>query len=305
MTRPLRVGIQLPHAERDIRWSEYEAIARAAEEVGFDSIWLGDHLLFRDEEQHGDSAPWDTWTMLAALASVTSRVQLGPLVACLGFVPPGVLARMAAAVDEISGGRLVLGVGAGWHEAEFRAFGLPFDHRASRFAEEFAVLRQLLSGERVTFEGRYVRVDGAVLLPRPARRPPLMIGSTGERVLGIALPHVESWNTWYDLYGNNVEGFRRESAKVTAAAELAGRDPAEIERSGCVFVVLDRASKGRPITDEAPPVEGPPERIAEHLSALAAAGASEAIIVVDPITERSVRTLGEAIAHLDAGPDDS
>jgi alkanesulfonate monooxygenase SsuD/methylene tetrahydromethanopterin reductase-like flavin-dependent oxidoreductase (luciferase family) len=212
---------------------------------------------------------------------------------------------MAAAVDEISGGRLVLGVGAGWHEAEFRAFGLPFDHRASRFAEEFAVLRQLLSGERVTFEGRYVRVDGAVLLPRPARRPPLMIGSTGERVLGIALPHVESWNTWYDLYGNNVEGFRRESAKVTAAAELAGRDPAEIERSGCVFVVLDRASKGRPITDEAPPVEGPPERIAEHLSALAAAGASEAIIVVDPITERSVRTLGEAIAHLDAGPDDS
>src|SRR5712692_10523615 len=107
--RPLRVGVQLPEVEREVRWPEYVVLAKAAEEVGFDSIWLGDHLLYRDDgrPEHG---PWDCWTTLAGLAAVTTRVRLGPLVACLAFHAPGVLARVAASVDEISGGRLVLGV---------------------------------------------------------------------------------------------------------------------------------------------------------------------------------------------------
>ncbi len=134
MGRPLRIGIQLPEVEREVRWPEYVAMARAAERAGFDSIWLGDHLLYRADEQP-ERGPWDTWTLLAGLAAVTERVQLGPLVACLAFHPPGLLARMAASVGEISGGRLVLGVGAGWNEPEFLAFGIPFDHRAARFEE--------------------------------------------------------------------------------------------------------------------------------------------------------------------------
>src|ERR671936_1545585 len=128
MADRMRVGIQLPEVEREVRWPEYVAMARAAEEVGFDSIWLGDHLLYRGDGRP-ERGPWDIWTSLAALASVTERVQLGPLVACLAFHPPAILARMAAAVDEISGGRFVLGVGAGWNEPEFRAFGIPFDAR--------------------------------------------------------------------------------------------------------------------------------------------------------------------------------
>jgi probable F420-dependent oxidoreductase len=297
--RPLRVGIQLPEVERNVRWPEYVAIARAAEEAGFDSIWMGDHLLYRDDGRP-ERGPWDAWTILSGLAAVTERVRLGPLVACLGFHPPGVLARMAATADEISRGRLVLAVGAGWNQTEFDAFGLPFDHRVDRFEEAFAIVRGLLSGERVTLHGTYWRAEDAVLLPAPPRRPTLMVGSTGARVLAIALPHVDAWNTWYDLYGNSADGFERESAKVTAAAEGAGRDPSEIERSACVLVVLDRGVGERPVSDDYAPVGGDPKKVAAHLRELAEAGAGEAILVASPITESSVRRLGAALALLDA-----
>ena len=115
-------------------WPEYLAMARAAEDAGFDSIWLGDHLLYRGEGEE-ERGPWEAWTLLGALAAVTERVDLGPLVACTAFHPPGLIAKMAATVAEIAGGRFVLGLGAGWNEEEFRAFGLPFDHRVSRFEE--------------------------------------------------------------------------------------------------------------------------------------------------------------------------
>jgi alkanesulfonate monooxygenase SsuD/methylene tetrahydromethanopterin reductase-like flavin-dependent oxidoreductase (luciferase family) len=184
----MRIGVQLPEIERDVRWHEYVAMARAAEEAGFDSIWLGDHLLYRDSL--GERGPRDVWTQLAGLAAVTERVRLGPLVACTAFHRPGLLARLAASVDEISGGRLVVGLGAGWNEIEFRAFGIPFDNRVARFGEAFEIIRRLLAGEHVTFAGRFYGVEDAVLLPRPARRPPLMVGTNGPRMLAITLPHV-------------------------------------------------------------------------------------------------------------------
>jgi probable F420-dependent oxidoreductase len=283
----MRVGVQLPEVERDVRWPEYAAMARAAEESGFASIWIGDHLLYRDPER----APWEAWTLLSALAAVTERVQLGPLVACAGFHPPAVLAKMAATVDEVSRGRFVLGLGAGWNRAEFDAFGIPFDRRVSRFAEAFAIVRGLLAGEHVTLAGTYSAAQDAVLLPPPARRVPLMIGSNGPRVLGLTLPHVDAWNTWYTDYGNTAEGFAALNARITAAAVEAGRAPGDVARSACVHVVLDRSSRERPI--EVPPVE--PADIAARLRELEDAGADEAILVVTPITEASIRTLGEAL----------
>jgi probable F420-dependent oxidoreductase len=299
VARPLRVGVQLPEVERDVRWPEELAMARAAEEVGFDSVWVGDHLLYRGDGGP-ERGPWDAWVVLSAIAAVTERVRLGPLVACAAFHPPGILARMAAGADEVSGGRFVLGIGAGWNETEFRAFGLPFEHRVARFEESFEVVRRLLAGERVTFEGRFANVEDAVLLPPPRRRVPLMIGSSGERVLAAALPHVDAWNAWFDLFDNSPEGFARESAKVDAVAERVGRPPAEIARSGCVLVVLDRSSGERAIPDGLAPAEGTPERIAARLRELAEAGADEAILVVDPITARSIRSLGDTLAALDA-----
>src|SRR3954447_3776278 len=150
-------------------------MARAAEAAGFDSIWLGDHLLYRGNDRP-ERGPWDVWTALSALAASTRRIKLGPLVAPTAFHEPGVLARMAAAIDEISGGRFVLGLGTGWNETEFDAFGFPFDHKVSRFEEAFEIIRRLLAGEHVTFDGSYYRVQDAILLPPPARPLPLMVG---------------------------------------------------------------------------------------------------------------------------------
>jgi probable F420-dependent oxidoreductase len=298
VTRPLRVGIQLPEVERDVRWPEYVAMAHAAEAAGFDSLWVGDHLLYRGEGR-GERGPWEAWALLSALAAVTGGVQIGPLVACLSFRPPGILAKTAAAVDEISGGRLVLGVGAGWNETEFRAFGLPFDHRVSRFEEAFEILRRLLAGERVTVPGRYWEAEEAVLLPRPARRPRLMVGSNSPRMLKITLPYVDAWNTWYQPYGNLPERFASLNESVSAAAERVGRRPEDVERSACTLIVLDRAAVERPIQNGVVPLEGSMDRIASGLRDLAEAGADEAILVVSPITERSIRALEETLVLLD------
>jgi alkanesulfonate monooxygenase SsuD/methylene tetrahydromethanopterin reductase-like flavin-dependent oxidoreductase (luciferase family) len=196
-------------------------------------------------------------------------------------------------VDEVSAGRLVLGIGAGWNEAEFRAFGFPVDRLVSRFAESFEVVRRLLAGDRVSFSGAFVSVDDAVLLPRPARRVPLMIGANGDRILSIALPYADAWNTWYTPYGNTVDGFADANATVTGICERVGRDPRELQRSACVFAAVDGGAGERP--HDVPPVQ--PAALAAHLQGLADAGADEAILVVDPISERSVRTLDAALAH--------
>jgi alkanesulfonate monooxygenase SsuD/methylene tetrahydromethanopterin reductase-like flavin-dependent oxidoreductase (luciferase family) len=274
-------------------------MARAAEEVGFDSVWVGDHLLYRGDGRR-ERGPWDAWVLLAAIAAATDRVRLGPLVACAAFHPPGILARMAAGVDEVGAGRFVFGIGAGWNETEFRAFGLPYAERVARFEESFDAIRRLLAGERVTTQGRFVSLEDAVLLPPPARRVPLMIGSSGTRVLTATLAHVDAWNAWFDLFGNSPEGFANESAKVDAVAERVGRPAAEVERSACVLVVLDRWTAERPAPEGFAALDGTPDAIAAELRAFAEAGAHEAILVVDPITERSIRALGDVLAALDA-----
>ncbi|MDQ3176674.1 MAG: LLM class flavin-dependent oxidoreductase [Actinomycetota bacterium] len=293
----LRVGVQLPEVERHVSWPEYRDMARAAEEVGFDSIWIGDHLLYRDDGRD-ERGPWDAWSLLSALAAVTDRVRLGPLVACTAFCPPGLLARRAAAIQEISGGRFVLGLGAGWSETEFRAFGVPFDHRASRFIESFEIIRRLLAGERVTFEGRFERVRDAVLLPRPTTAPPLMIGSIGERVLREALAHADAWNIWYDWYGNTPAGFATHNDRVSELVNDAGREQSDVARTATVFVTLDDGTRDRPHARDVPALTGSPETIASGLAAFSSAGVDEVILVVSPITECTIRTLGHALAAL-------
>jgi alkanesulfonate monooxygenase SsuD/methylene tetrahydromethanopterin reductase-like flavin-dependent oxidoreductase (luciferase family) len=274
----VKIGVQLPEVEREVRWPELLAIAQAAEESGFDSIWVGDHMLYRGDGRP-ERGPWDAWAVLAALAASTTRVRLGPLVAATAFHPPGLVARMAAAIDEISGGRFVLGLGTGWNETEFRAFGIPFDHRVARFEEAFEIVRGLLAGERVTFAGRYHRVTDAVLLPPPRRRVPLMVGTTGPRVMAATGPHVDWWNCWYSWYGNTPSGF----------AELSARFEGGFRRSACVLVSVDGGEGERPLEDDAPSVDA--RDLRPHLDALAEAGADEAILVLDPIDEASVRAV--------------
>src|SRR2546427_6769476 len=205
--RPLRVGIQLPEVEREVRWPEVVSMARRADDAGFDAVWFGEHLLYRfaDGTSRG---PWEAWSMLAAIAAATTTIRLGPLVACTAFHNPAVLAKQADTLDEISGGRFVLGLGAGWNETEFRAFGIPFDHRIARFEEAFTIIRSLLRDGAVDFVGAYYEARDCALLPRGPRAggPPLMIGSIGERMLRIAAPHGDSWNAWYADTSNRPAG---------------------------------------------------------------------------------------------------
>jgi probable F420-dependent oxidoreductase len=293
--RPARIGIQLPEVERVVPWPEYRALAVAAEQSGFDSIWLGDHLLYRNDGGV-ERGPWEAWTLLAALAAVTERVVLGPLVACVGFHPPAVLAKMAATIDEVSGGRFVLGVGAGWNRAEFDAFGIPYDRRVDRFAESYAVIQPLVTGARTTHQGRYVQVDDAVLLP-PLHRPvPIMVGSNGQRMLELTLPTADMWNTWFSEFGNNAEGFERRNDAVTRIAQSVGRDPSTIERSACLLVITDHSTDERVPSEGVTPVDGSPSQIAAGITELHQAGADEVIVVVGPIDERSILTLAESVA---------
>jgi alkanesulfonate monooxygenase SsuD/methylene tetrahydromethanopterin reductase-like flavin-dependent oxidoreductase (luciferase family) len=288
----MRVGVQLPEVEREVRWPELAALARAAEETGFDSLWVGDHLLYRGDGR-GERGPWDCWTTLAALAGVTDRVELGPLVACTAFRPPGILARTAAAVDEVSGGRLRVALGAGWNEEEFRAFGIPFDRRTARFEEAFEVVRRLLAGERVTSHATFYELEDAVLLPPLARRAPLMVGGAGPRLLAATLPHVDWWNTWFDGFGNRAQGLPPLNARIDEACERAGREPSEVRRSVCLLVEIEGGAGERRAQPDAPAL--PADELTGELAALAAAGADEVILVLDPITEPAIRSLRTAL----------
>jgi probable F420-dependent oxidoreductase len=298
----MRVGVQLPEVEREVRWPEYVAMARAAEEVGFDTLWLGDHLLYRYED--GSSrGPWEVWTMLSALAASTSRIKLGPLVAATAFHAPAMLAKMAATVDEVSGGRLILGLGAGWNDTEFRAFGFPFDHRISRFEEAFTIIRTLLRDGRIDFDGEFFQARDCELLPRPATPggPPIMVGSVGPRMLEITLPHVEQWNVWYRQPKNSPEGLEPILRQVDQAARAVGRDPATLEKTSAVLVQL-AGGAGRVTKyddDVIPPLTGSPEEIATRLRDYAALGLAEVQLVVDPITEESIRALAPVLEALD------
>src|SRR4249919_1091696 len=208
MTRPCKIGVQLPEVERFVPWPEYLDLARRAEAVGYDSIWVGDHLIY-DLPDGSTRGPYEAWTTLAAIAAVTQRVEIGPLVASTAFHAPAMLAKQAATVDAISRGRLIVALGAGWNEREYRAFGFPFDHRVSRFEEAFPIIRTLLRDGRAGFDGVDYRVEAWGLDPGPAREggPPLMLGSSSPRMMRIGLPHVEAWNVWWSDYGNTPEGF--------------------------------------------------------------------------------------------------
>jgi alkanesulfonate monooxygenase SsuD/methylene tetrahydromethanopterin reductase-like flavin-dependent oxidoreductase (luciferase family) len=305
MPRPMKVGVQLPEVEWVPRWADIREMAQAAEEIGLDSIWVGDHLLYRYED--GTSrGPWEAWTQLAAIAAVTERVEIGPLVAATSFHNPAMIAKKAATLDEISGGRLILGLGAGWNEAEYTAYGYPFDHRVSRFEEAFTIIRTLLHDGRCDFAGDYYRVTDAELIPRGPRPegPPLMVGSMGERMLSITLPWVQSWNAWFTWFGNSPEGYPALRDQIDAACRAAGRDPTSVERTLAVLVAMP-GSTGRPQgshdRDPVAPMPGEPEVLAPALRAFAEMGVGHVQLVLDPITADSIRALEPTLAVLDAG----
>ena len=297
MTRPCKVGVQLPEVERFVPWPEYLDLARRAESAGYDSIWVGDHLVY-DLPDGSTRGPYEAWTTLAAIAAATERVEIGPLVASTGFHAPAMLAKQAATVDAISQGRLILGVGAGWNRREFDAFGFPYDRRVSRFEEALAIIAPLLREGRTTFHGQFYDVDDCVLDPRPVRAggPPIMLGSNSPRMLSIGLPVVDSWNVWWSIYDNSVERFAQVKAEVDAVMP-EGRT---VDATAAVLVTLP-GGRGRLMgeTYDASVTTVTPDDLGQHIRGLAAAGAMHLQLVLDPITAESIEVIGAVLADLD------
>ncbi len=285
--------MQLPETEYEATWREMVDMARMAEETGLDSLWVGDHLLYDEGGQR--SGPWEAWSVLAGLAAVTERIELGPLVAALPFHPPAVLAKAAATIDEISGGRLIFGAGAGSNEVEFAAFGLPFERRVSRFAEAFAIIRRLLAGERFSFDGEFYTLAECELIPRPPRPGsiPFMVGSNSPRMLALTLPHVTWWNSWYRHFDNDPNQVPALVAKVVAACTAAGRDPATLKKSVTVYIGFEGTPQRR---TGGTPWWGAMDEHVERLTQLETAGIDEVQGVLEPITARSIAQYGEIVA---------
>jgi probable F420-dependent oxidoreductase len=289
----MKIGLMLPLSADETRgFDELREMALAAEDGGLDSVWGADHLIFREDGT--TTGIHESWTVLTAVAAITSRVEIGPLVLALPFRNPALTAKMAAELDEVSGGRLILGLGCGWHRPEFDAFGYPFDHRVGRFEEGLEILVPLLRGERVSFEGRFHRASEAELLARPVRPggPPILIAGKRPRMLGLVAKHADQWNgAWYG-FPDQADELRTRLAKVRRALDDAGRDAASLVLTAGIFVAFPDAAPDAP--ERA--IRGTPDEIAGALAGYAELGIAHLITHVFPRSADSVRRLAEAAA---------
>lgn len=292
--QPMKIGVMLGIAEgalegRTPTFRDVQAMAQAAEEGGLDSIWLADHLIYRFPEQE-EFAPWEAFTMLSALAAVTTRVELGTMVASTSFRPPALLAKMADAIDEISGGRFVLGLGAGWHQPEYEAFGYPFDHLASRFEEALQVIVPLLREGHVDFQGKYYQVNNCVLRPRGPSKggPSILIGAGRPRMLRLVARYADAWNTAWHIDPAVVQ---QRYAQLRTACEEVGRDPAEITLTAGVSVRLQSGEA----SEEERAITGSPEEIARRLHEFAGTGTAHLIVSLEPRTAKTIEQLAHVV----------
>lgn len=297
----MKVGVFLtPWGEggdgSDPTWRDVLHRAQLAEAIGADSVWVSDHLQM-EPEPGLRLGGWEGWSQIAALAAVVSRVEIGALVMCALWRNPALLAKMADTVDEISGGRLILGLGAGWHEPEFRAFGFPFDHRIDRFEEALAVIVPLLREGQVNFSGTYVTARECELRPRGPRAggPPIMIGALANRprVLSLAAQYADIWNAWLSWQANTPEAILPAIAAVNAACATAGRDPGTLCRS--VAVQIDYPDSVPNRAPGAQPLQGSPQALAEILHGFAGVGIDHVQVVLNPNTSRSIERFGLAL----------
>lgn len=272
----MRIGVTVPLAYGDLvdgrapTFAETLEFSRTAEALELDSIWVFDHLLFRFPPEPDDGLH-EAWTTLTALAPVVPRVELGALVMCSSFRNAGLMAKMAATLDDLSGGRLILGLGSGWHRPEYEAFGFPFDHLVGRFEEDLEVINRLLGGQTVDFEGRWSRYSQARLLPPPARVPPILVASKGERMLRLTAEWADAWNTAW--FGRIDDRLRERMRGLDEACDAAGRDRASIRRT--VGIRLHEPGMGK---DDRESTDAGAEALADLFDELEAFGFHDAII---------------------------
>jgi alkanesulfonate monooxygenase SsuD/methylene tetrahydromethanopterin reductase-like flavin-dependent oxidoreductase (luciferase family) len=290
----MKVGVALPIVGDETNIMGYPQLrnfALQAEALGVDSVWVTDHLLFRMPDRPPVGI-WESWSLIAALAEATKRVEIGTLVLSTPFRNPAVLAKMASTVDAISGGRLILGLGAGWHQPEFEAFGIPFDHLVSRFEEALQIIVPLLREGEVDFQGTYYQARECVLRPRGPRPSgiPMLVGGERPRMLRLTARYADMWNTAW-LGQPRLLPERR--AKLDAACSEQGRDRASLATTVGITILPPEHTVESPDLDQA--LFGTAEAVADGLRAYEAFGVAHAICRLNPFTEQSLAWLGQVL----------
>lgn len=293
----MKIGVVLPLVEYP-QWqpgySEIRELALQAEEADFDSIWLFDHLLFRPKSRP-TSGVWECWTILAALAEATRRIELGTLVLCTAFRNPALLAKMAVTLDAVSGGRLILGLGAGWHKPEFDAFGIPFDHRVGRFEEALQIIAPLLRTGRVDFQGKYYWAHEGELKPGSIRPggPPILVGASRPRMLRLTARYADMWNAcWLGPARTLVP---RQEAFLAACAQ-EGRNPATLAVTVGMNVFFDTLDATLPDwANHESAIIGSVEHVAAAFHDYEALGVSQVICSLYPHDKKALDNLSQAL----------
>jgi F420-dependent oxidoreductase-like protein len=262
------------------RFDDVLALARHVERTGWDGIWYADHFMPNAADT---STPWpEAWTTLSALGALVPRLRVGTLVCGNTYRHPAVLAKMAATLDHITGGRVVLGLGSGWQENEHRQYGIPFHtvgERLARLDEACTVIRSLFGASKSTFAGRFYQLENASLEPKPLQDPlPLLIGGGGERVtLKITARHAEEWNVWGDP-----AILAHKMAILDEHCRALGRDPKSIRRTAValLFMSEDRAflERMRGAKLQQPHLIGTPEEIRACVAEYERLGVDELIV---------------------------
>jgi len=289
----VKIGIILPLGENSDTsecpsYNEVKGWAKQAEANGFDSVWVYDHLIYRFPEKPTQGV-WEAFTFWAALAEATERVELGCLVLCTAFRNPAVTAKMAVTLDHISGGRVILGLGAGWHEPEFDAFGISFANKVDRFEEAIKIITPLVQEGKVDFTGKYYSAPNGEMKPAPERKIPVLIASKGPRMLGLTAQYADQWNTaWFGDYSASLE--RR--TEMNAALAAAGRDPKSLEVTVGVQVNFpDLEDLGDIVENKDKWISGSVDDVAAALAEYQANGVGHVIVNLHPLTTESIDRL--------------
>lgn len=312
--RPLKVGLFFPHAQvgpdgRKPAWENIVGLAKSAEQAGFDSLWFPDHFFYpRGDlglnpdgtpkgEKEAASGFWDCWTLMSAIAAAVPRVELGTLVTCTGYRNPGVLAKIVDTIDEVSGGRVILGIGGGDADYEHRALGISYENRIGRFEEALTIIHSYFHEGQADFEGKHFsahELERRPAGPRP-NGPPIMIGTlgTGKRMLRLTAQYADLWNGWI-IRHSSPDGVPPLREAVDAACREHGRDPATLGRTITLgATVLGREMPGsRPLT-------GSPEEMAESLRAFAREGVSHVQLWLTPTSRAGVEAFAPVLTLLD------
>ena len=292
----MKIGVVINHMQDSTTgvtpsYAEMRQMAQTAEAGGFDSLWLFDHLLFRFTPET-TAGIWECWTLLSALAAVTQRVELGTLVLCNPFRNPALLAKMAHTLDEVSAGRLILGMGAGWHQPEFEAFGYNFEQRVDRFEEALQIVRPLLHGERVDFIGQHYQAQNCVITPLGPRAQgiPLLVGAAQPRMLRLVARYADQWNT---AWLGGPQGLPERLTRIQAACADVGRDPATLAVTVGVQVAFP--DLGTPNSMARVPLVGTMDDMAQAFHGYEQAGAAHLILNPTPYSITALERMGEAV----------